>query len=75
MRQQMLSPSLLESLPDLSAGLDKEGARPTSGIADLQVENFVWPRVLAQLIPVYSIDLKHAENDALSAQLRVGARF
>jgi hypothetical protein len=33
------------------------------------------PRVLAQLVPVYSIDLKNEENDALSARLRVAARF
>ncbi len=33
------------------------------------------PRVLAQLIPAYSIDLKHSENDQVNVVARVAARF
>lgn len=59
----------------LQAYIPDKGSASWEGGAGLGFQVHFTPRVLAQLVPVYSIDLKNEENDALSVQLRVAARF
>ena len=59
----------------LQTWIPEKGSARWEGGVGLGFQVHFTPRVLAQLVPVYSIDLKNEENDMLSAQLRVGARF